>query len=123
VPLPDGGWLADPGYGSPLREVVSTLFTAQNVRDRLASDPGLVAALDWCKPTAVTRVFLECFRDGYQAARSTLPNAMVRFRAEGLEVSGCVTPTPVGKRSTGGNVISLSVLLRQPPERDRATKR
>jgi hypothetical protein len=54
----------------------------------------------------VTRVFVECFRDGYQADRGTLSNAMARFRAEGLAVSGCVTPTQVGKRSTGWNVIS-----------------
>lgn len=84
----------------------STLFTAQDVRDRLANEPGLAAALDWCKQTAVTRVFLECFRDGYQADRSTLSHAMARFRAEGLGASGCVTPTQVGKRSTGWNVIS-----------------
>ena len=156
--LPDGERRADSGYGSPLREVVSTccaddamvwpvkairlaalllgaflvqagraaagspatpdlwslgreqagvhrcstLFTAQDVRGRLASEPGLAAALDWCKQTAVTRVFLECFRDGYQTDRSTLSNAMVRFRAEGFEVSGCVTPTQVGNGPRAG---------------------
>ncbi|MCZ7640415.1 MAG: hypothetical protein M5U12_32790 [Verrucomicrobia bacterium] len=85
---------------------ISTLFTAQDVRERLASEAGLAAALDWCKRTAVTRVFLECFRDGYQADGSTLSNAMVRFRAEGFGVSGCVTPTQVGKPSTGWAPIS-----------------
>ena len=90
----------------------STLFPAQDVRDRLASEAGLAAALDWCKRTAVTQVYLECFRDGYQADRSTLSNAMARFRAEGFDVSGCVTPTQVGKRSTGWNVISCSISSR-----------
>jgi hypothetical protein len=84
----------------------STLFTAQDVRDRLASESGLSAALDWCKRTAVTQVYVECFRDGYQADRVVLSNAMARFRAAGLGVSGCVTPTRVGKPSTGWNLIS-----------------
>lgn len=84
----------------------STLFTAQDVRGRLANETGLAAALDWCKRTAVTRVYIECFRDGYQADRTTLSNVMARFRAEGFGVSGCVTPTRVGKQSTGWNVIS-----------------
>ncbi len=84
----------------------STLLTAQDVRGRLANETGLAAAIDWCKRTAVTQVYIECFRDGYQADRTTLSNAMARFRAEGFGVSGCVTPTQVGKRSTGWNVIS-----------------
>ena len=84
----------------------STLFTAQDVRGRLANESGLAAAIEWCKRTAVTQVYIECFRDGYQADRTTLSNAMARFRAEGFGVSGCVTPTHVGKRSTGWNVIS-----------------
>jgi hypothetical protein len=84
----------------------STLFTAQQVRDHLAHDDGLQAALEWCRQTAVTKVYIESFRDGYQAQRQSLERARDRFRAEGLEVSGCVTTTRVGKRSTGWNVIS-----------------
>jgi hypothetical protein len=84
----------------------STLFTAQNVREYLASAEGLEAALAWCKQTGVTRVYLESFRDGYQAPRELLERARDRFRTEGLEVAGCVTTTRVGKRSTGWNIIS-----------------
>jgi len=36
----------------------STLFTAQDVRGRLANESGLAAALDWCKRTAVTQVYV-----------------------------------------------------------------
>ena len=36
----------------------STLFTAQDVRGRLANESGLAAALDWCKHTAVTQVYI-----------------------------------------------------------------
>jgi len=79
----------------------STLFTAQDVRSRLSGDDGLAQAIDWCKRTAVTRVYVESFRDGYQAERSALEKARDGFRAAGLEVSGCVTPTRVGKSSTG----------------------
>lgn len=84
----------------------STLITAQNVRDHLATEEGLASAVAWCRATGVTKVYVETFRDGYQAERAALQRARDRFLAEGLRVSGCVTPTGVGKRSTGWNVIS-----------------
>lgn len=84
----------------------STLFTAQDVRDRLNTDEGIDRAIQWCRDTAVTKVYLESFRDGYQAERATLARARDRLREAGIEVSGCVTPTGVGKRSTGWEVIS-----------------
>ncbi len=79
----------------------STVFTAQDVRDYLSSEEGLQQAIDWCKQTGVTKVYIECFRGGYQAQRAALENAKKRFLAEGFKVSGCVTTTKVGKPSTG----------------------
>ena len=84
----------------------STLFTAQDVQDRLSTDEGISAAIDWCRKTAVTKVYVEVFRDGYQANRETLAHAKQRLLAAGFEVSGCVTTTGVGKRSTGWRLIS-----------------
>ena len=84
----------------------STLFTAQDVDNTLAKEQGLAGAVDWCKRTGVTQVYLETFRDGHQAARSTLEQARKRFADEGMRVSGCVTPTQVGKKSTHWNAIS-----------------
>jgi hypothetical protein len=78
----------------------STLFSAQDVQSRLGSEEGLKAAVDWCKKTAVTKVYIETFRDGYQAERATLERAKKRFKDEGFEVSGCVTTTVIGKSST-----------------------
>lgn len=83
----------------------STLFTAQDVRDRLSSEEGLRQAVDWCRRTGVTKVYVEAFRDGYQAERAALERARDHFRAAGFEVSGCVTTTGVGKKSTGWSVI------------------
>ena len=94
----------------------STLFSAQDVRDRLSSDDGLAKAIDWCQRTAVTQVYVESFRDGYQAERATLEKARDRFRAAGLRVSGCVTPTKVGKPSTGWTDIACYTDL---PTQDR----
>ncbi|MHC4743769.1 MAG: hypothetical protein ACYS8Z_17780, partial [Planctomycetota bacterium] len=85
---------------------ISTLFTAQNVRDYLGNEGGMNNAIQWCRDTGVTHVFIETFRDNYTAERKTLESARDRFEAEGFEVSGCVTPTRVGKISTGWNVIS-----------------
>ncbi|MBU6401828.1 MAG: hypothetical protein KGS61_16035, partial [Verrucomicrobia bacterium] len=79
----------------------STLFTAQDVRSSLGTDAGLDRALDWCRRTGVTKVYLEEFRDGYQAERATLLHAKDRFRNAGFLVSGCVTTTAIGKSSTG----------------------
>ncbi len=85
---------------------ISTLFTAQDVRDHLSSDPGIDKAIDWCRNTGVTRVFVETFRDGYTAQRNALEHAKKRLSDAQIAVCGCVTPTQVGKRSTGWNVIS-----------------
>jgi len=84
----------------------STLVTSQQVRDHLSTEKGIDAAIDWCKKTAVTKVYVEVFRDGYQAQREPLRQARERFQAAEIEVSGCVTTTQVGKRSTGWRPIS-----------------
>ena len=84
----------------------STIITAQQVRDLLGKPDGIEPAIQWCKQTAVTKVYIETFRDGYQAERATLEAAKQRFAAAGLEVSGCVTTTRVGKASTGWKIIA-----------------
>ncbi len=86
--------------------VISTLFPAQDVRDRLSTDKGIDDAIDWCKKTGVTHAFIESFRDGYTAQRRALEHARDRFRAAGFDVSGCVTTTKVGKDSTGWKSIA-----------------
>jgi hypothetical protein len=84
----------------------STLVTAQQVRDLLSTDEGIDAAIDWCRKTAVTKVYVESFRSDYLAERDALEHARDRFTSAGFDVSGCVTTTIVGKRSTGWNLIS-----------------
>jgi hypothetical protein len=94
----------------------STLITAQQVRDLISTDEGIDAAIDWCRRTAVTKVYVESFRSNYQAERAALEHAKERFLAAGFEVSGCVTTTIVGKRSTGWNLISCYT---DPPTQQR----
>jgi len=84
----------------------STLFSAQDVRDRLSDQAGLDKAIQWCKQTAVTHVYVETFRDKYTAERSALERAKAAFEDAGIDVSGCVTPTQVGKIGTGWTSIS-----------------
>jgi hypothetical protein len=84
---------------------IATLFTAQNVRDHLGSDEGTDRAIDWCKRTGVTHAFLETFRGNYTVPRELMERAKTRFVDAGLDVSGCVTTTRVGKQSTGWNII------------------
>jgi hypothetical protein len=85
---------------------IATLFPAQNVRDYLSTDEGITKAIQWCKQTGVTHVFLEEFRGNYTADRAVLERAKAKFKAEGFDVSGCVTTTLVGKSSHGWDGIS-----------------
>ncbi|MBZ5564292.1 MAG: hypothetical protein LAP13_17960 [Acidobacteriia bacterium] len=82
----------------------STLFTAQDVRDHLSTAQGRAEALEFCKKMGITKVYIEEFRDGYQADAETLKTARDFFRNAGLKVSGCVTTTGLGKPSTGWHV-------------------
>jgi len=84
---------------------VSTIFTAQDVRDRLSTQNGLDSAIAWCKSAGVTRVFVETFR-GYTAERETLENAKKQFEDAGIEASGCVTTVNFGKQTTGWELIA-----------------
>ena len=77
----------------------STLFTAQCVQSYLSSEADIAESVRWCQASGVTKVYLEEYRDGYQAERQTLAQARDRFRAEGFLVSGCVTTTLLGKPS------------------------
>jgi len=82
----------------------STLFTAQDVREHLATAPGREAALAFCRKLGLRKVYVESFRDGYQADAQTLKTARDFFRQAGLGVSGCVTTTRFGKPTTGWEV-------------------
>jgi len=89
----------------PAKAVVwSTLFTAQDVRDHLSSEQGRQQALEFCHKMGITKVYIESFRDGYQADENTLKAARDFFRQAGLTVSGCVTTTGLGKPSSGWHV-------------------
>ncbi len=79
----------------------NTLFTAQNVRDHLGTDEGIAQAIAWCKQTAITKVFLESFRGSFQIDRAVIARARDHFRAAGIDVSGCITTTRLGRASTG----------------------
>jgi hypothetical protein len=81
---------------------ITTLFTAGNVRTYLSTDEGINEAIDWCKNTGVTRVFMETFRGGYTAERRTLEQTKKMFESAGIEASGCVTTTGMGKLSSIG---------------------
>jgi len=85
---------------------ISTLFTAKDVGQLLADDNGIDLAIDWCKKTSVTKVYIECYRGGYWSERKILEHARDRFKAAGFETSGGVTTTRIGKKSTGKPYLS-----------------
>jgi hypothetical protein len=86
--------------------VFSTLFEAETVTKMLASAADIDRAIDWCHKSAVTRVFIESFRDGHQVARPILQHAKERFLTADFAVSSCVTTLGLGRRSTGWKLIT-----------------
>ncbi len=83
-----------------------TLFTAQDVRDDLSTPAGRESALEFCRRMHITKVYLEVFRDGTQADATTLRQARDFFRQAGIQVSGCVATTELGKPSTGWKIVA-----------------
>lgn len=73
--------------------VFSTLFPAQSVDRDLGTEQGIKRAIEWCRETGVTKVYLESFRGAHFAKEANLSRARDRFREAGLEASGCVTTT------------------------------
>jgi len=65
----------------------STLFTAQDVRDHLATPEDREQALNFCRRMGLSKVYVEAFRDGYQADAETLRAARDYFRQAGLQVA------------------------------------
>lgn len=84
---------------------LSTLVSADQFRKSLADDAGVSDAIDWCKRVGVSRVFLESFRNGYDAPRERVERARDLFNEAGVETAGGITPTRLGKDSTGWNII------------------
>jgi hypothetical protein len=86
--------------------IFSTLFEAPTVTKELGSEAGIDRAIDWCKRSAVTKVYIESFRNGHLVERNILERAKVRFLEAGLEVSGGITTLGLGRRSTGWKLIT-----------------
>lgn len=84
---------------------VSVIFTVRDVGSYLSSEEGLQDAINWCKKTGITRVFIESYRRNY-AEREVLENARDRFRHAGIEASGAVMPSGIGRKSTGWGLVS-----------------
>ncbi|HTV53765.1 MAG TPA: hypothetical protein VMI06_02500 [Terriglobia bacterium] len=84
----------------------STIITAQTVRDMLSTPKGREQALQFCLRLHIHKVYIEVFRDGYEADPGTLRTARDFFRRAGFEVSGAVATTGIGKPSTGWKVVA-----------------
>src|SRR5579875_729598 len=63
----------------------STIFTAQTVRDRISTPQGREEALDFCRRLHLSKVYIEVFRDGYEAVPATLRAARDFFQRAGFQ--------------------------------------
>lgn len=66
--------------------------------EHLATDEGINNAVDWCKKTGVTHIFIGTWDVGrYTAEREVLEHARDRFKEEGFEVGALVVTKGIGK--------------------------
>jgi hypothetical protein len=85
--------------------IFSTLFAAQSVDKELRSAEGLKEAVDWCKASALQKVYIESFRGNLFVDQGQLEAVRDRFLEEGFTVCGCVTTTQMLKLSNGWSEI------------------
>ncbi len=83
----------------------STSVKAQEIKAIFRDDEALDKAVAWCRRHGMTRVYLETFRFGYLVERPLLKKVRDRFREGGVETCGLVTPTMIGRPSTGWHVV------------------
>jgi len=64
----------------------------------LSTDEGINNAVDWCKKTGVTHIFIGTWDEGrYTAEKEILEYARDRFKEEGFEVGALVVTKRIGK--------------------------
>ncbi|NLH99631.1 MAG: hypothetical protein GX446_09095 [Chthonomonadales bacterium] len=85
---------------------VSTLMDANQVANDLKNEAGVQRAIAWCRGHGITHVYIESYRDKVEPSDETLRRARDGFRAAGFQVSGCITPTLIGKPGNGWTSIS-----------------
>jgi len=83
----------------------STSVKAQEMKALFTRDEAIDKAVAWCRQNGITRIYLETFRFGDLVERPLLEKVRDRFRRGGIETDGLVTPTMIGKKSTGWNVV------------------
>ncbi|MGH9345389.1 MAG: hypothetical protein ACRD19_16705 [Terriglobia bacterium] len=76
------------------------------MRDRLSTAQGRAEALQFCQRLHISKIYLGVFRDGYEANPVTLKAARDFFRQAGIQVSGAVATTRLGKPSTGWGIVA-----------------
>ena len=84
---------------------ISTWISAHHV----STEEGLNNAIDWCKKTGVTRVFLGAYDEGSKgelAKREILERARARFEAEGIEGAGLIVTKWIGTLSSHSSMAS-----------------
>ncbi|MCL2775689.1 MAG: hypothetical protein FWD71_20435 [Oscillospiraceae bacterium] len=86
--------------------IFSTLFTAQSVDKELRTPEGLQEAVNWCKTSALQKVYIESFRGNLFVEQDLLESVRDRFLEEGFSVCGCVTTTKMLKLSNGWSEIA-----------------
>ena len=102
---------------------ISTLIDAHQVTRLCGTDAGVQRAVAWCKDHGITHVYVESYRDGHEPSEADLVRTRDAFRRAGFLVSGCITPTRIGKLSGGWGGVSCYTNARTRSEVQRIFRR
>ena len=85
--------------------IFSTVFMAQDC-ERITEHDEMEHIAGWCKEMAISRLYLETFRNGRMVERSKMLRLKEFFMNKGFDIAGCITTTGLGKQSTGWKVLT-----------------
>ena len=85
----------------------------------LAAAEGRARAIAWWKKNNITKLWLESYRHGERVTSERLIELRDKFRAEGFEVCGLITPTMLNDPASGKKEPQMVVCWSDPKARER----
>ena len=80
--------------------VLSTYFMADEIERYLSTEVAVAQVVGVCRRHGLARIYLETFRNGFQASADLVARARDRLRAAGLDTAGAVCTTRYGEPGT-----------------------
>ena len=86
--------------------VYSTLICAGQVEQWLGNATAIADTVTWLKAATISKVYVESYRGGLRANKTTLTNGRRALAAAGFTVAGCIATTAMGQASNNYHDVS-----------------